>query len=115
MPSVPIMLLIESFAKDSRKVTVSWSDPHPELAGLDLTEIAERWGIPPMDAIDRLRPGGAIYHQMDGDDLDRILSYPPSLVGSDGLPRDRRPHPSSPLRSRAFSWRSRAPRRRASR
>ena len=86
-------VLIESFARDSRRVTVSWSDPHPDMAGRDLDEIAAFWGIDPMAALDRLRPGGAIYHQMDDDDLERILSWPPSLVGSDGLPRDRRPHP----------------------
>ncbi|AUC53900.1 N-acyl-D-amino-acid deacylase [Sagittula sp. P11] len=86
-------VLIESFARDSRRVTVSWSDPHPEMAGRDLSEIAGIWGIPEMEALDRLRPGGAIYHQMDDGDLERILAWPPSLVGSDGLPRDRRPHP----------------------
>ncbi|SNS07331.1 N-acyl-D-amino-acid deacylase family protein [Antarctobacter heliothermus] len=86
-------VLIESFAKDSRKVTVSWSDPHPEMAGRDLDEITADWGIAPMEALARLRPGGAIYHQMDDGDLERILAWPPSLVGSDGLPRDRRPHP----------------------
>jgi N-acyl-D-aspartate/D-glutamate deacylase len=86
-------VLIETFARDSRAVTVSWSDPHPEAAGRDLAEIAAEWGVDTDTALDRLRPGGAIYHQMDDADLERILAYPPSLVGSDGLPRDRRPHP----------------------
>lgn len=86
-------ILIEGFARDSRKVTVSWSDPHPEMAGRDLDDIAADWGLAPMDALARLQPGGAIYHQMDDGDLERILSWPPALVGSDGLPRDRRPHP----------------------
>jgi N-acyl-D-aspartate/D-glutamate deacylase len=45
------------------------------------------------EALDRLRPGGAIYHQMDDGDLERIMAYPPSVIGSDGLPRDIRPHP----------------------
>ncbi|SDJ24568.1 N-acyl-D-amino-acid deacylase family protein [Aliiruegeria lutimaris] len=86
-------VLIENFAQDSRKVTVSWSDSHPEMAGRDLEEVAAGWGVDQMTALKRLKPGGAIYHQMDDDDLERILSWPPSLVGSDGLPRDRRPHP----------------------
>jgi N-acyl-D-aspartate/D-glutamate deacylase len=43
--------------------------------------------------MERLRPGGGIYHQMDEKDLRRILTFPPSLVGSDGLPHDKRPHP----------------------
>jgi len=81
------------FARDSRRVTVSWSEPHPEAAGRDLHEIAAEWGVGEAEALDRLKPGGAIYHQMDEADLRRILAFGPSLVGSDGLPRDRRPHP----------------------
>ncbi len=81
------------FARDSRRVTISWSDPHPEAEGRDLAEIAAAWGIEEMEALERLKPGGAVYHQMDERDLRRILAYGPSLVGSDGLPRDRRPHP----------------------
>lgn len=86
-------VLLETFARDSRRVTVSWSESQPEAAGRDLGELAAEWGVSPDEAIRRLRPGGAIYHQMDDGDLERILAYPPSLVGSDGLPRDRRPHP----------------------
>ena len=86
-------VLIESFARDSRRVTVTWSDPHPEMSGRDLADIAADWGVSESQALERLKPGGAIYHQMDEADLDRILAFPPSLVGSDGLPRDRRPHP----------------------
>ena len=81
------------FARDSHRVTISWSDSHPEAAGRDLHEIAADWGVPEPEALERLKPGGAIYHQMDEGDLRRILAFGPSLVGSDGLPRDRRPHP----------------------
>lgn len=86
-------VLIETFARDSRRVTVSWSEPYPEMAGRDLADIAAEWGVAESEAIERLRPGGAIYHQMDEADLDRIMAFPPTLIGSDGLPRDRRPHP----------------------
>lgn len=86
-------VLIEGFARDSRRVDISWSDPHPEAVGRDLAEIAEEWGVDTATALERLKPGGAIYHQMDAADLDRIIAYPPTLIGSDGLPRDRRPHP----------------------
>lgn len=86
-------VLIETFARDSTKVSVSWSKPHPEMAGRDLAGIAAEWGVDLEAAIERLRPGGAIYHQMQDADLERILAYPPSLVGSDGLPSDMRPHP----------------------
>jgi N-acyl-D-amino-acid deacylase len=86
-------VLLERVAKESRCVTVSWSDSHPEMAGRDLEEIAAGWGTDAMTALDRLRPGGAIYYQMDEPDLLRILTFPPTLVGSDGLPHDKRPHP----------------------
>ncbi len=86
-------VLLASFAKQSSKVTVSWSDSHPEMAGRDVAEIAAEWGCDEATAMERLRPGGGIYHQMDEKDLRRILTFPPSLVGSDGLPHDRRPHP----------------------
>ncbi|WP_111406086.1 N-acyl-D-amino-acid deacylase family protein, partial [Meridianimarinicoccus zhengii] len=86
-------VLTEAFARDSRNVTISWSDPHPETEGRDLRDIAADWGVSERDALERLKPGGAIYHQMDEADLRRILAFGPSLVGSDGLPRDRRPHP----------------------
>lgn len=86
-------VLLERIVKESSKVVVSWSDSHPEMAGHDLSDIAAGWGCNIDTALDRLRPGGAIYHQMDDQDLVRILTFPPSLVGSDGLPHDRRPHP----------------------
>ncbi|MEQ8354298.1 MAG: D-aminoacylase [Kiloniellaceae bacterium] len=86
-------ILLERFARQSRRVTVSWSGSHPEAAGRDLAEIAAEWEIDLGAAIERLRPGGGIYHQMDEPDLLRILRFPPTLIGSDGLPHDRRPHP----------------------
>jgi N-acyl-D-aspartate/D-glutamate deacylase len=86
-------VLLERVVKESRRVTVSWSDSHPELAGRDLAEIAATWGCDALAALKRLQPAGAVYHQMDEADLRRILAFPPTLVGSDGLPHDRRPHP----------------------
>jgi N-acyl-D-aspartate/D-glutamate deacylase len=78
---------------DSRKVTVSWSTPHPEMAGRDLDDIATEWGVDNISALEKLQPGGGIYHQVDDADLERIMAYPPALIGSDGLPNDVRPHP----------------------
>ncbi|MCR8726056.1 N-acyl-D-amino-acid deacylase family protein [Frigidibacter sp. ROC022] len=86
-------VLLPTFARDSTKVTVTWSDPHPEMEGRDLKDIAAEWGVSQDEALERLKPGGAIYHQMDEGDLRRIMAYPPTLIGSDGLPQDRRPHP----------------------
>jgi N-acyl-D-amino-acid deacylase len=50
-------------------------------------------GLHPTEAAARLQPAGAVYFQMDEADVQRILAYPHSMVGSDGLPHDRFPHP----------------------
>ncbi len=75
------------------RILVSWSVPHPELSGRDLADIAKEWGCSQVDAAKRLKPAGAIYFQIDEGDMRRILSYPPTMVGSDGLPHDSHPHP----------------------
>ena len=43
--------------------------------------------------IDALQPAGAIYFSMDEADVERILAYPETMIGSDGLPHDEFPHP----------------------
>jgi N-acyl-D-aspartate/D-glutamate deacylase len=40
-----------------------------------------------------LHPAGAVYFQMREDDVERVLSYPHTMIGSDGLPHDSHPHP----------------------
>ena len=75
------------------KTLVSWSRPHPELAGMDLEAIAGRMGLPVRDAVEALLPAGAIYFAMDEADVRRILAFPDTMVGSDGLPHDSAPHP----------------------
>ena len=44
-------------------------------------------------AADRLKPAGAIYFMMDEADVQRILRYEHTMIGSDGLPHDAIPHP----------------------
>ena len=75
------------------RVIVTSSVPHPEYAGLDLDDIAARMGLSPEDTVDALQPAGAIYFLMDEADVQRILAYPPTMIGSDGLPHDTAPHP----------------------
>jgi N-acyl-D-aspartate/D-glutamate deacylase len=41
----------------------------------------------------RLDPAGAIYFQMDEADVRRVLAFPLTMIGSDGLPHDDHPHP----------------------
>lgn len=74
-------------------VKITWSVPHPELAGQFLSEIAKSWSVDLEQAAARLVPAGAIYFQMDEQDVQRILAHPLSMIGSDGLPHDSFPHP----------------------
>lgn len=75
------------------EITITWSTPHPEVAGQSLARIAETWNIAQIDAARRLQPAGAIYHSISEDDMRRILAHPATMIGSDGLPNDPRPHP----------------------
>jgi N-acyl-D-amino-acid deacylase len=75
------------------RVIITWSDARPEFAGRDLADIAAELGCSARDAAAQLIPGGAIYFLMDEADVQRILAYPHAMVGSDGLPHDKHPHP----------------------
>lgn len=75
------------------EITITWSTPHPEVAGQPLAHIAEAWGMTHLEAARRLQPAGAIYHSISEDDMRRILAHPATMIGSDGLPNDPRPHP----------------------
>jgi N-acyl-D-aspartate/D-glutamate deacylase len=75
------------------QITITWSEPHPEAGGNSLASIAERWGMTQLEAARRLQPAGAIYHSISEADMRRILAHPATMIGSDGLPQDPRPHP----------------------
>ncbi len=74
-------------------IRITRSDPHPEMAGQTLAQIAALWGVTQIEAARRLQPAGAIYHSMAEDDVRRILRHPGTMIGSDGLPNDPLPHP----------------------
>lgn len=79
---------------DSRvEIMITWSMPHPEQAGKTLAAIAANWDVPQREAARRLQPAGAIYYSMDERDMRQILAHPATMIGSDGLPEDPRPHP----------------------
>jgi N-acyl-D-amino-acid deacylase len=78
-------ILSASRAAVASKTLVTWSKTHPEVAGMDLKDIS----IP----LEQLLPAGAIYFSMDEADVQRILSFEHTMVGSDGLPHDAAPHP----------------------
>ena len=75
------------------KIMITWSTPHPEIAGQPLAQIAAAWGVTQIEAARRLQPAGAIYHSISEEDMRRILRHPATMIGSDGLPNDPRPHP----------------------
>jgi N-acyl-D-aspartate/D-glutamate deacylase len=78
---------------DRVRIIITWSTPHPEVAGQSLEQIASAWGTKQVEAAARLQPAGAIYHNMSEEDVRRILQHPATMIGSDGLPNDPRPHP----------------------
>ena len=63
------------------------------MATRHLADIAAEWSCTQQEACERLQPGGACYFQMREDDVQRVLRYPATMIGSDGLPHDRHPHP----------------------
>jgi N-acyl-D-amino-acid deacylase len=75
------------------RILITWSTPHPEMANRALSDIAHEWGCSERAAAERLLPAGAVYFQLDEADVRSILSYPQTMIGSDGLPHDEHPHP----------------------
>ena len=86
-------VLMAERVREDVPVRVTWSVPHPEVAGRFLADLANDWGLTLRQAAERITPAGAIYYQMDEADVQRILAHPRSIVGSDGLPHDLYPHP----------------------
>jgi len=77
----------------STRIIITWSKPHPEFSGVDLDEVARRLGVSQAEAVERIKPAGAIYFMLDEADVQRILAFEETMVGSDGLPHDAKPHP----------------------
>ncbi|MES2534028.1 MAG: D-aminoacylase [Pseudomonadota bacterium] len=75
------------------RVLIASSEPHPECAGRDLKDIAAEWGVSGEEAAKRLQPGSAIYFMMDEDDVQRVLAFDETMIGSDGIPLGDKPHP----------------------
>ncbi|MHA1564504.1 MAG: N-acyl-D-amino-acid deacylase family protein [Alphaproteobacteria bacterium] len=74
-------------------ILVTWSEAVPEASGRYLADLAKEWGCDQFEAAERLDPAGAIYFQMAEEDVRRILAFPGTMIGSDGLPHDAHPHP----------------------
>jgi N-acyl-D-amino-acid deacylase len=86
-------VLKRDYAYGRFPVLIAWSKAQPKMAGRYLDDIAREWGVTPNQAAERLQPAGAVYFSMDEGDVRRILAYPETMIGSDGLPHDTHPHP----------------------
>lgn len=78
---------------DEIDIFITWSKSQPQYAGKMLKQIAQEMKLPLMDAAKAIQPAGAVYHCMDEADVERVLKYKLTMVGSDGLPNDPHPHP----------------------
>jgi N-acyl-D-amino-acid deacylase len=86
-------VLMPSRLRPDVPVQVTWSVPHPEMAGRMLDDIAKEWSLTAREAAERLLPAGAIFFQMEEQDVRRIMQHRLAMIGSDGLPHDSYPHP----------------------
>lgn len=82
------------------------SEENRSVIGMNVEQIAEEWGLEPVDAILKLMEEnesvGFIGHGMSEENVDQVLSHPLVMIGSDGssmAPRGEaarsRPHPRS--------------------
>ncbi|EHA1123620.1 D-aminoacylase [Vibrio navarrensis] len=78
---------------DEIDIFITWSKRLPQQAGKTLKQIAADLQLPLLQAAKALLPAGAVYHCMAEQDVKRVLKYPLTMVGSDGLPNDPHPHP----------------------
>lgn len=86
-------MLKKDTALMASRTIVTWCKPHPEFTGKDLDDIVAELGRDKAEVIDALQPAGAIYFMMDEEDVQRIMRFPDTMIGSDGLPHDTHPHP----------------------
>jgi len=75
------------------RIVIAHSEAQPQMAGRDLADIAAEWGCETLEAVRRLQPASAIYFTMDEGDVQRILAFEQTMIGSDGIPLGERPHP----------------------
>lgn len=87
-------VLLPDYVDSADRVTITWCRGRPEFSGRDIDEVGRELGLATRrEVVAAVSPAGAIYFQMDEDDVRRVLAFPRSMVGSDGLPWDSIPHP----------------------
>lgn len=91
-PATSTMLRLDRVRIASRTM-ITWSSGYPQAEGRDFADVQRELGLDDEQTLQRLAPAGAIYFLMDPADVRRIMAHPLAMVGSDGLPFDRHPHP----------------------
>ena len=86
-------VLTQALVANASTTLVTWSKAYLQYAGRDITDVARELECSVTEAVDRLQPAGAAYFRMDDEDVNRILAFEPTMIGSDGLPHDQTPHP----------------------
>lgn len=91
-PATSTMLRLDR-VRIARRTMITWSSGYPQAQGRDFADVQRELGLDDEQALKRLSPAGAIYFLMDEADVERIMAHPLGMVGSDGLPFDKHPHP----------------------
>ena len=86
-------VLRKDAVEQASRTLIAWSKTFPEASGHYIDDLMAERGVDLDTMIASLQPAGAIYFSMDEGDVERILAYPETMVGSDGLPHDTFPHP----------------------
>ena len=79
--------------KIAEKTVITVCKPYPQFAGREVGELARELNQSIDDICAMLQPAGATYFMMHEADVERILQYPDTMIGSDGLPMQEKPHP----------------------
>jgi N-acyl-D-aspartate/D-glutamate deacylase len=91
-PATSTMLRLDR-VRIARRTMITWSSGYPQAQGRDFADVQRELGLDDEQTLQRLAPAGAIYFLMDEADVRRIMAHPLAMVGSDGLPFDKHPHP----------------------
>ncbi len=77
----------------AERCVITMCAAHPEHVGREVGELARELGLSVPDLCARLSPAGATYWMMNEADVERILAFPGTMIGSDGIPLQSHPHP----------------------
>nr|WP_269439019.1 D-aminoacylase [Arthrobacter caoxuetaonis] len=80
------------------RIDIAGAPKHPAAEGHSIAKLAAQAGQDPVDFVADLllAETGAvtiISHSMDEADMQRVMAHPGTMIGSDGVPRDGKPHP----------------------